>query len=131
MCACNQEDILKILGYSLWIPRTYNLNDVVINPGNSNLYVSIANDNTTIPAQPGALWAITTVAELINSGGAGSGGFTWPAWVSDGGAGPSGDYLLSQAVTYNGGNYISLTDGNVDVPEGSANWQSFAMNAPG
>lgn len=129
MCVCNQQEILQILGYSLWVPRTYSLGNVVINPGNSNLYVSIADGNTTIPGQPGALWAITTVAELI--GAAGSVSFTWPMWVSGGGAGTAGAYNINQAVTYNGGNYISLTDNNIIAPGGGLDWQSFAMNEPG
>ncbi len=128
-CNSCQEELFITLGWSVWLPQAYGINAIVINPGNSNLYVSLEDNNTTIPAQPGASWALTTVAQLI----AITNGTTlrWPTWFSGGGTGPNGDYMMNFAVNYNGQNYISLVDNNVDNPEGSINWQRFAMNEPG
>lgn len=129
MC-CQGDELFLNLGWTLFVPNFspgYNLGYVTIY--GSSLYISVANSNTTIPAQPGSLWAITTVAALI--GGASGLQFTWPMWVSGGGAGIAGAYNINQAVTYNGGNYISLTDNNIIAPGSGLDWQSFAMNEPG
>lgn len=128
MCDCDQQAILETLGYSLWVPESYAINAVVINPGNSNLYVSLENGNTTIPGQTGAAWAITTVAGLISI--ATGLLFTWPEWVMDGGSGTSGIYLIDQAVTHDGGNYIAIRNTDDEPGTVDSGWQSFGMNSP-
>lgn len=125
---CNSclQELFQNLGYSLWVPQTYGIDAIVISPGNSLLYQSTENGNDTIPGQPGSDWTITTVAVLIAVGSGST--FTYPTWTSGGGAGLDGTYNFGQAVVYDGGNYISLINGNGDTPGLTDNWQSFAMN---
>lgn len=67
MCNCSIPEILVSpqFGWTYWIPQTYAIDAVIVDFGNGQLYQSTANGNTTAPAQPGTLWILTTVAELI------------------------------------------------------------------
>lgn len=124
--SCNDctEKLFQTLGYSDWVPQSYGINDVVINPGNSNLYVSLVENNTTAPAQPGSLWSITTVAELIASSSSGDvvaqlGYFPWNG---------STPYSQNEGVFHNGAICVSSIPGentNLGNTPGStsdANW---------
>lgn len=123
-CNSCQVDLFLTLGYSLWVPTTYQLNDVVINQGNSSLYISTANSNTTAPWQPGALWNITTLAELIKTNSitdalAALGYFPWNGSTA---------YSQNQAVTHAGNVCVSSIPGvnsNIANTPGStsdSNW---------
>lgn len=103
-CNSCQQDLFETLGWTLWVPSTYALNAVVINPGDSNLYISLADGNTTTPAQPGTLWALTTVAQLIATSSAADvlnvlGYLPWSALTT---------YPKNAGVIYNG--YVCINN---------------------
>lgn len=124
--SCNscQQELFQTLGYSLWLPQSYGINAVVINPGDSNLYISLVSDNTTVPAQPGSLWSITTVAELISTSSSSEvlatlGYFAWDVGTF---------YSQNQGVLHNGSICVSSIPGtntnigNVPGDTSDSNW---------
>lgn len=122
---CGCAAILECLGYNEYNPgATYGLDAIAINFG--VLWQSLIADNTSIPGGSDD-WVQTTVAALMATASGQT--FTYPTWRSGGGAGIGGNYLMNQAVHFNGGNYISLIDANADNPEGSSNWQYFSMGS--
>ena len=125
MCQCISQILTSPqFGFVYWIPISYDLNDVVVDQGNSLLYISTANGNTTAPGQPWALWNLTSVSQLIETNAisdalAALGYFAWSNSTA---------YSQNQGVTHNGKVCISSVPGtntNLGNTPGStsdANW---------